>query len=206
MRRIAVAAGLLVLLVSSSAAAQPPSPQGFGEPREWVEYEDRSEFLFVNFPGQPVITTTTYQPQRGAPLPGRVYTVQDGLRRYTVTVINLEKAAVNDLPGAIAWEAWNFRKRGGEVTYDAYGQVDRIAGHQLHINNPDKTQSLIGIYLHARRLYILEARVPPDSPGAVHFQQSLQVLDEQGERVRYRILDDGTRGPRDTGFDPVVCH
>jgi hypothetical protein len=205
-RRIAVAAGLLVLLVSSSAAAQPPSPQGFGGPREWVEYEDRSEFLFVNFPGQPVITTTTYQPQRGAPLPGRIYTVQDGLRRYTVTVINLEKAAVNDLPGAIAWEAWNFRKRGGEVTYDAYGQVDRIAGHQLHINNPDKTQSLIGIYLHARRLYILEARVPPDSPGAVHFQQSLQVLDEQGERVRYRILDDGTRGPRDTGFDPVVCH
>ena len=206
MRRIALLTGLLVLLVSHSAAGQPPSPQGFGGPREWVEYEDRSEFFFVNFPGQPVITTTTYQPQRGAPLPGRVYTVLDGARRYMVTVVNMEKAAVNDVPGAIAWEAWNFRKRGGEVTYDAYGQVDRIGGHQLHINNPDKTQSFIGIYMHARRLYILEARVPPDSPGAVHFQQSLQVLDAQGERVRYRILDDGSRGPRDTGFDPVVCH
>lgn len=206
MRRIALSAGLLVLLVSHPAAGQPPSPQSSGEPREWVEYEDRSEFFFVNFPGQPVITTTTYQPQRGAPLPARVYTVLDGPRSYRVTVVNMEKAAVNDVPGAVAWEAWNFRKRGGEVTYDAYGQVDRIGGHQLHINNPDRTQSFIGIYLHARRLYILEARVPPDSPGAVHFQQSLQVLDAKGERVRYRILDDGTRGPRDTGFDPVACH
>lgn len=184
-----------VLLVAGAAAAQ-----------GWIEYEDRAEFFFVNFPGQPVITTMTYAPQRGAPLPARVYTVQDGPRRYTVTVVNLAKATVNDVPGAVAWEAWNFRKRGGEVTYDAYGQVDRIAGHVLHIYNPDKTQSFIGIYLHQRRLYILEARVPPDSPGAVHFQQSLQVLDEKGERVRYRILDDGTRGPRDEGFDPVVCH
>ena len=207
MRRIALVAGLLVLLISRPAAAQPPSPQGgFGGPREWVEYEDRSEFFFVNFPGQPVITTTTYQPQRGAPLPGRVYTVLDGARRYMVTVVNMEKAAVNDVPGAIAWEAWNFRKRGGQVTYDAYGQVDRIAGHQLHINNPDKTQSFIGIYLHARRLYILEARAPADSPGAVHFQQSLTILDEKGERVRYMIEPDGTRGARDTGFDPVLCH
>ena len=125
---------------------------------------------------------------------------------YTVTVVNYATANVVDVPGAVAWEAWNFRKRGGEVTYDAYAQVDRIAGHQLHMTNIDGTQSFIGIYLHARRLYVLEGRVPPDSPGAVHFQQSLQVLDETGARIRYLIADDGTRGERDIGFDPVVCH
>ena len=174
--------------------------------QQWIEFEDRSEFFSVNFPGQPVVTTTTYQPQRGAPLPGRVYTVRDGLRHYSVTVIDYAQANVNDVPGAIAWEAWNFRKRGGYVTYDAYGQVDRIAGHQLHITHTDGTRSFAGIYLHARRLYILEARVPPDSPGAVHFQQSLMILDDKGERIRYLIERDGTRGARDTGFDPVTCH
>jgi hypothetical protein len=188
-----------VLLVSRTAAAQ-------GGGGEWIEFEDRSDFFSVNFPGQPTVTTTTYQPQRGVLLPGRVYTLQDGPRRYTVTVIDFATANVNDVPGAIGWEAWNFRKRGGEITYDAYGQVDRIAGHQLHISHADKTQSFIGIYLHARRLYILEARVPPDSPGAVHFQQSLTILDEKGERVRYMINPDGSRGARDTGYDPIVCH
>ena len=173
---------------------------------QWMEFEDRGEFFSVNFPADPVITSATYQPQRGRPLPARVYTVKEGPRMYTVTVVNFATANVVDVPGAVAWEAWNFRKRGGEVTYDAYAQVDRIAGHQLHITHPDKTQSFIGIYLHARRLYVLEARVPPDSPGAVHFQQSLQILDEAGSRIRYMINDDGTRGERDIGFDPVVCH
>jgi hypothetical protein len=173
---------------------------------QWMEFEDRREFFSVNFPANPVVTSVTYQPQRGMAMPGRLYTVRDGPRLYTVTVVNFATANVVDVPGAIAWEAWNFRKRGGEVTYDAYAQVDRIAGHQLHMVNPDKTQSFVGIYLHQRRLYILEARVPPDSPGAVHFQQSLQVLDETGTRIRYLISDDGTRGERDIGFDPVVCH
>ena len=174
--------------------------------QEWIEFEDRAEFFSVNFPGQPTVTTTAYQPQRGAPLPGKVYVVEDGRRRYTVTVINYAKASVNDVPGAVAWEAWNFRKRGGRITYDAYGQVDRISGHQLHISNPDNSQSFIGIYLHARRVYVLEARVPPDTPGAFHFQQSLQILDEKGQRIRYLINDDGTRGPLDAGFDPVREH
>jgi hypothetical protein len=42
--------------------------------------------------------------------------------------------------------------------------------------------------------------------GAAHFQPSLCVLNDTRERGRYRILDDGTRGPRDTGFDPIACH
>jgi hypothetical protein len=174
--------------------------------QEWIEFEDRAEFFFVNFPGKPVVTTITYEPQRGPMLPGRVFTVQNGPGRYSVTVIDYAKASVNDVPGAVAWEAWNFRKRGGTISYDAYGQVDRIAGHQLHIANADGTVSFVGIYLHARRLYVLEARVPPNTPGAVHFQQSLTILDDKGERVRYKIEQDGSRGARETEYDPVACH
>ena len=171
-----------------------------------MEFEDRAEFFSVNFPVEPMVRTITYQPQRGVTRQAREYRVEDGGRRYIVTVVDYAGAAVVDVPGAVAWEAWNFRKRGGVATYDAYAQVDRVGGHQLHITNPDRTQSFVGIYLHARRLYILEATVPADSPGAMHFQQSLQILDETGQRLRYLINDDGTRGARDIGFDPVVCH
>ena len=44
----------------------------------------------------------------------------------------------------------------------------------------------MGIYLHARRLYILEGTVPEEDPPPGFFQQSLGILDEEGRRVRYR--------------------
>lgn len=185
--RFAGTVAVAVVLSASTLFAQAP---------EWIVYVDRAERFTVNLPGQPKIRETIYEPQRGPMLPGRVYTVEDGPRRYTMTVINYAGANVNDVPHAVAWEAWNYRKRGGEITYDSFANVDRINGHQLHITHADKTVSIIGIYLHARRLYILEARVPPNTPGALHFQQSLQILDEQGKRIRYNIDDNGDRSTR----------
>ena len=43
---------------------------------------------------------------------------------------------------------------------------------------------------------MLEATVPPGSPGAVHFQQSLYMLDEEGKRVRYELDGEGNRTGR----------
>ena len=185
--RVAGIVAFVSVLSASTLLAQAP---------EWIVYVDRAERFTINFPGQPTIRETTYEPQRGPMLPGRIYTVQDGPRRYTVTVINFASANVNDVPHAIAWEAWNYRKKGGEITYDSFANVDRINGHQLHITNADKTATIVGIYLHARRLYILEARVPPNTPGALHFQQSLQILDEQGKRIRYNVDENGDRSTR----------
>ena len=114
-----------------------------------------------------------------------------------MTVVNLTGIKEpSDVKGSVAWEAWNFRKRGGRVTYDAYAQVDRIEGHNINITNPDKTLTFAAIHVHARRLYILEATVPPDTPGAVHFQQSLSILDEAGVRIRYELDWDGNRAKR----------
>jgi hypothetical protein len=182
------------LLSATSLSAQSP---------EWIEYVDRADRFHINFPGKPTITQITYEPQRGEKLPGRVYTVKDGPETYTMTVVDYAKASVNDVPHAVAWAAWNYRKRGGEISYDSYAQVDRIAGHQLHIHHADKTQSIIGIYLHARRLYIMEARGPASAPGALHFQQSLMILDEDGKRIRYDIDDNGDRTTRITNLDGI---
>ena len=185
--RVAGIVAVVFALSASALLAQAP---------EWTVYVDRAERFTVNFPGQPTIRETMYEPQRGPMLPGRIDPVQDGPRRYTVTVINYAGASVNDVPHAVAWEAWNYRKRGGEITYDSFANVDRINGHQLHITHADRTVSIVGIYMHARRLYILEALVPPNTPGALHFQQSLQILDDQGKRIRYNVDDNGDRSTR----------
>jgi hypothetical protein len=183
-------AGIVTVVSVLSASAL------FAQASEWIVYVDRAERFTINLPGQPTIREAMYEPQRGPMLPARIYTVQDGPRRYTVTVVNYAGASVNDVPHAVAWEAWNYRKRGGEITYDSFANVDRINGHQLHITHADKTVSMVGIYLHARRLYILEALVPPNTPGALHFQQSLQILDEQGKRIRYNVDENGDRSTR----------
>jgi hypothetical protein len=179
------AAAVLILSASAPIAAQ-----------EWIEYVNREDRFIVNLPGRPTAREISYRPQRGAMRKGRVYTVDDGPRQYSVTVIDFAGAMPSDVRGSIAWEAWNIRKRGGDITYDAFAQVDRIDGHEMHITNADKTTTLAALYLHASRLYILQATVPPNSPGALHFQQSLVILDEEGKRIRYELDADGNRSFR----------
>ena len=159
---------------------------------QWVEFEDRTEFFFVNFPEAPKITTTTWQSRQGQLHPARVYTAYEGPGRYTMTVVNLsEMRDLVEMKAMISWEAWRFRKMGGEITYDMYGQIDRVQGHQLHIKHPDKTTSIVGIYLHDERLYTMEARVPDGAPGALLFEPSLSILDENGRRIRYDLDEYG---------------
>ena len=83
--------------------------------------------------------------------------------------------------------------RGGQVTYDAYHYIDRVEGHQLQITNTDQSRSYAAIYLHESRLYIVEATVAPDLPPPGMFQQSLEFIDEVGERIRYRDFSDATK-------------
>ena len=187
MRLIWIPAAAIVVSLSVTTSAE-----------DWIEYVDRADRFGVNLPGKPTIRTVSYKPQRGKDLPARVHSVQAGASRYSVTVVDLTAVVQpSDVKGSVAWEAWNLRKRGGKVIYDAYAQVDRIEGHHLHITNPDKTLTYAAIHVHGRRLYILEATVPPNTPGAFHFQQSLQILDEKGEVIRYELDNDGNRAGRE---------
>jgi len=161
---------------------------------EWIEFQDKAERFGVNLPGKPDVRDIMYTSWRGAVLPAKVYTVKDGPRTYSVTVVNYQKVTdtgdvgTTDVLGSIAWAAWAVRRRPGvDIKYDAYAQADRIEGHELYLVNPDKTQTSIGIFLHASRLYILEANVPAGSPPPLQFQQSLEIFDDKGVRVRYEI-------------------
>lgn len=193
--RIVTTGLMAVLVLPTLAFAQAAGSSGTSTSlggAQWVEYEDRSEFFFVNFPERPTITTTTWQARQGQRYPAKVYTAYEGPSRYTMTVVNLaEMKDLTEMKSMISWEAWQIRKRGGEITYDMYGQIDRIQGHQLHIKNADKTTSIIGIYLHDKRLYIMEARTVEGNVGGLLFEPSLSILDENGRRIRYDLDEYG---------------
>ena len=183
--RITCVAVFSVLLASSAFA------------QDWIEYRDRADRFGVDMPKQPAIQAITYTSWRGHKMPARIHAVQDGASRYSVTVVNYTSDPdVTDVLGSIAFAATNFRKRGGEVTFDAYQQVDRIPGHELHIRNADGSQTYVEINLYERRLYILEATVPRNAAPPLEFQMSLSILDDKGDRVRFELDACGNRTNR----------
>ena len=55
---------------------------------------------------------------------------------------------------------------------------------------PDESRLYAGIYLHAGKLYILEATVPQGAPPPILYQQSLGWVDANGNEIRYRTIGD----------------
>ena len=188
--------------------------------QDWIKYVDRTERFIVNLPVEPEVKDIPYPSEYGATLPARIYSADDRSSTYAITVVDYTEAErslmeryeltgepyrsdllTSDVLGSIAYAAWKFRQRDGDITYDAWAAIDRIAGHQLQITNADQSRTFVGIYLHASRLYILEATVPADRPPPGHFQQSLGILDEEGRRIRYSLDVDGNRTRIDTSYE-----
>lgn len=183
----------LVLCVSVPAFAQ-----------EWTEYVNRVDRFTTVFPGQPTAQEITWPSEYGVVFPGRVYTVQNGASRFSITVIDYTDAERKhsevtkvpsfsqsiywqiDVMASIQYAATKFRQReGAKVTYDAWHYINLVEGHQLQLTNADKSRTFVSIYLHENRLYIVEATVPPGAPQPGMFQQNLGFLDEAGSNVRY---------------------
>jgi hypothetical protein len=68
---------VVVVLMHSPAAGQ-----------EWTDYTSREDRFTVNFPAAPTIRDFTYTSWRDAKLPARIYTVERGSERYSVTVVD----------------------------------------------------------------------------------------------------------------------
>jgi hypothetical protein len=79
LRQLTIAAA--VLLISTPALAQ-----------EWVEYKNLQDRFAVNLPGQPTVRDFTYTSWLEARLPARVYTVERGAERYSVTFVDYTQA------------------------------------------------------------------------------------------------------------------
>lgn len=180
--------------------------------QEWVEYIHLTDRFGVMLPGVPEISQATHTSAFGVVFPANVYTVDAGLSRYSMTVVDYTEAEtrhrerpdstdassaprlwIMDVRAAVAHSAQTFRSRGGEVTYDGWADIDKVEGHNLQITNPDGSRSFIAIHLNDSRLYILEGTVPRGFPPPGLVQQSLFFLDEEGKRVRYTFDPNGQR-------------
>jgi hypothetical protein len=206
-----VAAAIISLVAASSLA------------QDWVEYIHRTERFGIMLPGVPEVSETTHMSAFGVVFPARVYSVEAGSSNYSMTVVDYTEAArrhrerpdptdassgervwVMDVRASVANATQNFRTRGGEVTFDAWADIDKVEGHNLQITNPDQSRSFIAIHLNEGRLYILEGTVPRGYPPPGLVQQSLIFLDEEGKRIRYTVDPDGQRiasEQRDIGDD-----
>ncbi len=195
MPRIQVVVTALFLCLPVVASAQ----------TEWMEFTSAEDKFSIVFPGKPTVQAMTWPSEYGAAFPGRVYTVQQGPNRYSVTVIDyrdaeaihgkIDKAPSFDDPrywqmdilASVQYAATKLyrNKPGAKVTYDAWHYIDLVEGHQLQLTNADNTKTYVSIYLHENRLYIVDATVPANAPAQGIFQQNLGFQDEKGGRVRY---------------------
>jgi hypothetical protein len=193
----------------------------------WAPFTSRTDFFAVNFPGEPKVQDMTYRTEYFINLPGRVYSHADGPSRYSVTVVdysNVEKLHADrvkacqanlgqvdscnaqfqsrtDIRGAILFATWNFLQRDAKVTHLTYNYADLVEGHQLQLTNKDGSRTYAAIHMHENRLYILEGTVPEGAPPPGLFQQSLQFLDKDGNKVRYQsIYSNGFPPPPNTRY------
>jgi len=100
-----------------------------------------------------------------------------------------------DVQGSMVYAASQFLQRDAEMTRFMWNFTDLVEGLQLYLTNPDQSRTFASFYLHENRLYILEATSPEGVRGAGLFQQSLQFLDEEGNRVRYQRIYQNSSPP-----------
>ena len=178
----------------------------------WIDYVSRADFFAVNFPGEPKVQDVAYRTEYFISLPARVYSYVDGPNRYSVTVVDYSDAeklhaerlkscraelgdgdscnnpARNDVRGAIVYATWNLLQRDAKLTHFTFSTADLVEGHQLQLTSADGSRTFAAIHMHENRLYILEGTVPEGSPAPGLFQQSLQFLDKDGNKIRYQTI------------------
>jgi hypothetical protein len=171
MRRIALI--LAVLAASAPAKAQ-----------TWKEFRDPAYSFAVSFPGDPEITTTTYQAADGEPVPARLYSVVEGNAVFKVTIAEIADPALDEktiIDQAIAKLA-----QGGEIKVNIAHRVGRVFGRQLSIAQPDGSRSSAAVFYLNDRLYQIEGKAlasGEDATGeAIRFQQSLTFTDRASNR------------------------
>lgn len=81
MRLIQLIPVAVVLCLSGPAFAQ-----------GWIEYASRADFFSVNFPGEPKVQDIRYTSFLDGVFPARVYSVEVGPNRYSVTVVDYTDA------------------------------------------------------------------------------------------------------------------
>ena len=198
MRFVPVLFVILSGLCATSSSAQ-----------EWHAYMSLEDGFRVRVPGEFAVTETTWDSEYGAVMPARIYLYEDGSSSYKLTVVDYTDAyrihAARedrteadtlriywevDVHASVVYAASMIRQRPGRIVFNAYHYIGRVPGEQIQMIYPDESRLYAAIYLHAGKLYVLEATVPPNAPPPVVYQQSLGWVDENGDEIRYQNIGD----------------
>ena len=193
--------------VTGTAAQAPASPTAAGGSGEWALYHSHRDLFKVNFPGQPTIRDITFQTEYGLTLPGRVYSAEDAMGRYLITVVDYTNAermhaersaackaagrsgctdrGTDEVDGARLHAAWNIIKRKGKLTFFSLYDAAYVEGYQVNLLNPDGSHTVAVILMHQYRLYIIEATAPKGMPLPLILQGGFMFVDKDGEEVYY---------------------
>jgi len=166
----------LVLSLASAALAQ----------AEWAEFVDRTDHFTVNFPGDPKKEDLAYKTAKGTALGAHVYSAEDRRGQYFMTVVDYQTASDEERSSAIA-EASAVVRAKGKATYDEPGNLDGHRSQRITVETPAGRRLLAEILMsNDKRLYISEAQTALNAPPPAQYQASIQVLDDDGVRIRYR--------------------
>jgi hypothetical protein len=136
----------------------------------------------VIFPGEPMTREIAYMTRTGESVPARQFFVEQGANRYIVTVVQFASGRSEDRR-AVEHAAEGLRRQ-GEVRFQAYADYDPgIPGRQLNIFQPGDRQLRASVYMYDRRLFITEASAEVGDLAAIQFEQSIMLLDEEGNDV-----------------------
>jgi hypothetical protein len=178
MRAVSLIPAILAVFLSSAASAQ-----------VWEEYVNRENFFQVNFPGEPTVTEAPYRTVKGTNLTAHVFTATAPANSitagtYRVTVVDYTSAQ-NELGDAIE-QARQAILAKGTAKYDGRENLDMHRSWRVTVETP--TSRILGEILIAanNRVYIVEGETPIALPPPAQFQASIQVLNDEGVRIRTR--------------------
>jgi hypothetical protein len=161
---------LLVLLLLGLAV--PAAAQG------WTKIVDRERQFTIRFPGEPIAHDMTYRTRKGTALPAKVYALERGAARYSLTVVDFS-AHPDEEPSARP-NAVEALKQKGAAIHDAHAYQDGLPGDHLTISAPNGRRIVAVVHLFEHRLYIAEAS---DEKGAIAgepFVYSLIITHKDG--------------------------
>jgi hypothetical protein len=175
MRFVLCLAAALALLF----AAAPPA-----QAQAWVSHYGKEDRFDAWVPAAPTVTDTEWTDETGKVRKARRFAAERYGNTYTLIAVDYSDRPEILYRPPIDHAAAQYRAK-GTVTYDEDAQVDRIPGRQLQITQADGRRIFFETHYHDGRLYILDANLAPRAAPPGQFQQTLQILDKQGVRVRY---------------------
>jgi hypothetical protein len=180
MRIIALLPSAAILFLSATVMAQTePSPL----------YRNTDYHFAIIFPGAPMARDITYMTKNGASVPARQYYVEEGENRYSLTLVKFPDAAAIDRD-IIEYAAQQILQKGRTNFQFSFCYDPGIPGRQLNLAESNGHQLRASVYMWDHQLYITEASAAPGSSAALQFEQSVTILDANGND-----LDTGQGSP-----------